>query len=389
MIGRSPSPDDSAAAGGTPVWDDGDWTPLPPLDGDVDADVCVVGLGGAGLSCVNELIARGVRRVVGVDATAVGGGAGGRNGGFLLAGLSRFHHDVVAAVGRERAAAIYRMTMAEIDRMVAATPSLIRRVGTLRVAESVEEERDCAAQRAAMVADGLPVETYDGPEGRGLLFPTDGAFQPLARCRELARRAVAAGASLYERSPVVSVDGTGVATARGRVRCGAVVVAVDGRLDRLLPELASVVRTARLQMLATAPVREVVATRPVYARWGYDYWQQLPDGRVALGGARDVGGDAEWTTEAVPTPAVQAALERRLRDGLGVHAPITHRWAAVVGYTADALPIAREVRPAVWAVGGYSGTGNVLGSLLGRAVGEAVVGGGAAVLGVFDGTGKW
>ena len=68
----------------------------------------------------------------------------------------------------------------------------------------------------------------------------------------------------------------------------------------------------------------------------------------------------------MPTAVVQGALEQRLRERLGVDAPITHRWAASVSYTADELPIVRDVRDGVWAIGGYSGTGNVIGSLLGR-----------------------
>ena len=37
-----------------------------------------------------------------------------------------------------------------------------------------------------MKQDGLPVELYNGPEGQGLLFPTDGVFQPLERARLMA-----------------------------------------------------------------------------------------------------------------------------------------------------------------------------------------------------------
>src|SRR5690606_21859933 len=114
----------------------------------------------------------------------------------------------------------------------------------------------------------------------------------------------------------------------GRVSCGAVVVAVDGRLERLLPELAGRVRTARLQMLATAPTGEVRLPRPVYRRYGFEYYQQLPNGRLVFGGFRDRGGDGEWTADARPHEAVQTLLERYLRDELGVTAPITHRGAA-------------------------------------------------------------
>jgi gamma-glutamylputrescine oxidase len=367
----------------SPVWDDHPWPGLPRLEADVEADVCVVGLGGSGLACVGELLEMGVR-AVGIDAGPVAGGAAGRNGGFLLAGTYAFYHDAVERYGRERARRLYRLTLEEMDRIAAETPDAVRRVGSLRVAASPEEEEDCRAQLAAMRADGLPAEPYEGPEGRGLRIPTDGAFQPLLRARTLARRAVERGAHLFERSPALSVSGTGVATPGGTVRCGAVVVAVDGRLERLLPELAGRVRTARLQMLATAPTDEVRVPCPVYARWGYEYWQQLPDGRVALGGFRDRGGEAEWTESGEPSEPVQALLERWLREGIGVRsAPVTHRWAAPVGFTPDGLPVLEEVRPGVWAAGGYSGTGNVIGAICGRAAAQLAVRGSSPLAAAF------
>lgn len=360
-------------APGMPVWDDAPWAPLPVLSGDERAAVCVVGLGGAGLSCIEALMGTG-HDVVGVDATDVGGGAAGRNGGFLLAGLAPFHHDAVEQYGRTRAAGLYRLTMTEQDRVYADMPDIARNTGSLRIAVSSDEEADCERQLAAMRMDGLPAEPYEGPEGRGLLIPTDGVFNPLARCRLLAQRVLLAGARLYCRSPVRSVAPREVRTGAGRVLCDAVVVAVDGRLELLLPELAGEVRTARLQMLATAPVGRRLSGRPVYARYGYDYWQQLPDGRMAIGGYRDTGGEGEWTHAAEPDDKVQSRIEGYLRDALGVEAPVTHRWAASVSYTTSGLPVARQVQDGVWAVGGYSGTGNVLSTLLGRAMARAATG---------------
>src|SRR4051812_1435494 len=101
---------------GTPVWDVGPAPDLPRLEGDVEADVCVVGLGGSGLTCVNELVRLGVR-VAGVEAGRVGGGAAGRNGGFLLAGLTLFYHDAVVRYGRGAARALYQLTLGELDRI--------------------------------------------------------------------------------------------------------------------------------------------------------------------------------------------------------------------------------------------------------------------------------
>jgi gamma-glutamylputrescine oxidase len=377
----------AADAPNTPVWDDGAWTPLPRLAGDARAEVCVVGLGGSGLACVGELLRRGVS-VVGIDAGTVASGAAGRNGGFLLAGAYDFYHNAVAKHGRERARRIYRTTMEEIRRMTAETPEAVRITGSLRVADTAEEADDCRAQLAAMRADGLPVEGYDGPEGQGLLMPTDGAFNPLLRCRILARRAMDAGARLYEHAPALDVRPGEVRTPAGTVRCDRVIVMVDGRLERILPELRGRVRTARLQMLATAPTDEVRVPRPVYARWGYEYWQQLPDGHIALGGFRDQGGEGEWTEDARPGDEVQARLERFLRDRIGVRAPVTHRWAASVGYTPSGLPVLEEVRAGVWAAGGYSGTGNVIGALCGRAAAEMATEGAsplAALIGRAEG----
>jgi len=142
-----------------------------------------------------------------------------------------------------------------------------------------------------------------------------------------------------------------------------VVVAVDGGLEHLVPSLAGRVRSARLQMVATAPADDVRLPRPVYARYGLDYWQQLPDGRVALGGGRDVGGEPEWTTDRVPSAPVQAHLERVLREDVGTAAPVEHRWVGVVAFTPDRLPVLAEPAPGLLAVGGYSGTGNLVGPL--------------------------
>lgn len=357
-----------------PSWGDAEAPlALPALTGDVHADVCVVGLGGSGLTCIDELHALGAARVVGIDAGTIGGGAAGRNGGFLLAGAAAFHHDAVETLGRERAIALYRLTLAELDRITRATPGHVRRTGSLRIAASGEELADCERQRAAMRADSLDVEWYEGAEGTGLLFPHDGVFDPLSRTRALARAAIARGARLFEHSPAIAIDTGVITTPTGRVHCDTVIVAIDGRLDVVFPELADRMRTARLQMLATAPLATMRFPRPVYARWGYDYWQQLPDGRLVLGGCRDRAEPDEWTHDTEPTQAVQRCMESVLREVLGVCEPITHRWGASVGYTPDGMPLVTEVRPHAWAAGGYNGTGNVIGALCGRMLAQRAV----------------
>jgi len=353
-----------------PVWGDPhEWTNPEPLRGEAEADVCVVGLGGSGLAAVGALLEAGAS-VVGLDAGPVGGGAAGRNGGFLLAGGALFHHAAVQAWGHERAVGIYEESLAEIDRLAAELGDVVRLVGSLRTPADAGEAADCARHREALERDGFPAAELDG----GVLVPSDGAIDPLARCRLLAGRAVAAGARLYAGTPATAITGARVTTPGGAVACAAVVVTVDGGLERVLPELADAVRSTRLQMLATEPVAEPVAPRPVYHRWGYDYWQQLPDGRLALGGGRDRHAEGEWGAPAEPGEAVQAELDRVLREDVGVDAAVTHRWAGVVAYTEDRLPVLARVRPGVIAAGAHCGHGNVLGSAAARAAAGIALG---------------
>lgn len=356
-----------------PVWDDQAWTPRPRLAGTVTADVCVIGLGGSGLAAIEELAALGVD-AVGLDARTVGAGAAGRNGGFVLAGLAKFFHETVDQFGPDTAAALYRHTAAEIQRQAQEFPGIIRLTGSLRLAADAAELADCRRHQAALLAAGFAAESYTGPEGEGILLPTDGVMQPLRRVRAIAARLLQNGGRLHENSPVRKITPGAVVTDAGVVRCETVIVAVDGRLELLFPGLTPRVRTARLQMLATAPAPEVRFSRPVYWRHGYEYWQQQPDGTVALGGFRDHALEEEWTTESEPTENIQGLLERFLRQHLGVRAPVTHRWAASVAYTADGLPVLQQVQDRVWAVGAYSGTGNIVGALSARAAARLACG---------------
>jgi glycine/D-amino acid oxidase-like deaminating enzyme len=130
-------------------------------------------------------------------------------------------------------------------------------------------------------------------------------------------------------------------------------------------------------MLATAPVPAILDC-PVYARHGYEYVHQTPDGRIALGGFSDLDGDASWTDRETVSSAVQARLDRYLAEELGLAGPeVTHRWAGVVGYAEDPLPRAGAVPGSdgrVLALGGYNGTGHVQAWVAAKAVAAQALG---------------
>lgn len=361
------------------IWDDAVTRPnLPALRENLTADVVIVGLGGSGLTAA-VLAAQAGLRVVGIDAGRIAAGAAGRNGGFLLAGIASFHHDAREKHGREKAVRMYQHSLNELDRLEQMTPASVRRDGVLRIAFDSDELQDCIAHRDALLEDGFEVQDFSGKQGDGLLITSDGVFHPASRAVELAHQAIAAGAQLFCDTSATLVESGKVTTPHGVIEANHVLVAVDGKLDRVLPTLAGEIRTTRLQMMATGPNPALTLDYPVYARYGYDYWQQLADGSVAMGGGRDKDVDNEWTESIETTAPIQQFIESRLR-GIGATAPITHRWAASVSYTETGLPLVREVFDRVWAIGGYCGTGNIIGALLGRGFVEHISTGTSQIL---------
>jgi hypothetical protein len=244
-------------------------------------------------------------------------------------------------------------------------------------ADRATELADCDGHEIALRTHGIAVERYDGPLGRGLFLPDDAAMNPARRAIGLAGR-LRTEAALHESTPVRSLAPRTVTTEHGTVSADLVVVAVDGRLDLLVPALAGRVRTARLQMVATEPIsaRDRLPC-PVYGRWGYDYAQQDAVGRIFCGGGRDRFVADEWTHDASPSEPVQGYIEQVAGRFAGREVAVTHRWAASVGFTTwtddtgarhgDGRALCALVDEGVMAIGGYNGTGNLVGPVAARA----------------------
>jgi gamma-glutamylputrescine oxidase len=257
--------------------------PVTALSDRSAPDVLVIGMGASGLEATAALARRGAD-VVALDAVGIAAGAAGANGGFLLAGLAMFHHAAVTALGRETAVDWYRRTLGELDRLADHEPTF-RRVGSVRTAADATETADIEAHLRGLRDDDLPARPYDGPLGRGLLVPGDGVFHPVARCRRLAVAALEAGATLVAPARVTRLGPGGIQVAGldRPLSSQRVLVAVDGGLERLVPGLTGRVRTARLQMLATAATDEVDLRHPVYHRTAWTTPSSCPRGRSSSG----------------------------------------------------------------------------------------------------------
>lgn len=351
---------------------------LPRSRSEERAEVVVIGGGVTGCACALTLAERGVRVRL-YEAREIAAGASGRNGGFALRGAAVPYDEARGELGDERARLLMELTERALDRMKDLAGDAFRRVGSLRLAFDDDERAALRREHDALRDHGFAVEWVDELEApldrlyRGaILHPRDGALHPARWVRRLAAHAANAGAEIREGERVTIEE----------LDADAVVVACDGFIPQLLPELP--VRATRGQVLATEPLHEHRYDRPHYARGGYDYWQQLPDGRLVIGGHRDASLATEDTDVEETTSLIQARLEALVEQLVGLRPEVTDRWAGIWGTTPDRVPLVGEVRDGVWVAGGYSGHGNALGLACGELVARTILGERSPELELFD-----
>src|SRR3954451_4205115 len=332
-------------------------------------DVAIIGAGIPGCSAALRLAEGGLSVRV-HEARGVAEGASGRNGGFALRGGASRYDVARETYGREQAAELWHWTERALDRMAELAGDSLRRTGSLRLAADEEEREQIRGEYEAMREDGVEAKWIDKPTGPffgAIEHADDGALQPARFVRRIAARAADAGAEIREHDSVDDV---------AALEADTVIVATDGYGHGLVTELADLVWPTRGQVIVSEPLDDVLYDRPHYARQRFDYWQQLPDRRLLLGGFRDVSIMDELTDVEETTPAIQASLERFMGELIGTEPQISHRWAGIFGLTQDMLPLVGRVpgHDGLWVAGGYSGHGNVLGFACGALVPDAILG---------------
>ena len=78
---------------------------------------------------------------------------------------------------------------------------------------------------------------------------------------------------------------------------------------------------------------------------------------MLVGGWRDTAMEVEVGEDATPTDRVQRHLDAFLAEH-GVRAPVTHRWAGIMGFSHDGLPYIGKRASGVYMLAGFTGHGN-------------------------------
>jgi glycine/D-amino acid oxidase-like deaminating enzyme len=373
--------------------------PAPPLSGERDADVVVVGGGYTGMwAAWHAKALEPEARVVLLEADEhCGRGPSGRNGGFCnvmwlslpsmrerwgaenALAVARAAEDAVAAIGEF-------CESEEVD-------AWFRHAGYLKVStaeafddstlEAVAACRELGEAGAAqeLSADEVAARCASPAFRGGVLFPDAATVQPARLALGLRERLRAKGVEIFESSPMQSLkrrrSGVEARTDGGVVRGGTAVLAIGGAAKRLGGPLRGRLSIASSHIVLTEPVPELLEEIGwtggeciTDSRALIDYFRTTPDGRIAFGwggGRIALGGGLGGRIE----------LDREVIDRTILHMSgffpglrgrrITHAWGGPIDASPTHLPLVRPLRgDRAFAAAGYTGNGVGPSHMVGR-----------------------
>ncbi len=371
------------------------WPRWEKLSGDVEADVCVIGGGLAGLTVAREMIGRG-HAVTLLEADAVAAHASGRNGGFVSGGFALPVAGIEKRIGRSAAQEIWALSCDGVRYVHDAvstlqTPGIIAGRGKLKVwrvddAEAVLRQADLmntyygtdySVWERLKVREHLRTDCY-----YHALYDRRGFhINPLLYARALAHDAWRQGVNIYEASRALSLrpvqGGWHVVTAHGLVRSAHVVLCINATrqgiyrpLQRAILPVATFVTASEVM---TEKLRQSIRFKGCIAdqRRAGDYFRIFPDGPHE----RLIWGGRMTTNTSIP-----ADLTRRLGKDIQSVFPqlgyfqMTHTWGGVMGYAVHRMPIIGQLKEGLWAATAFGGHGlnttAMAGSLIAAAIAE-------------------
>ena len=364
----------------------------PTLEGDVMADVVVIGAGFTGLSAALELAEAGYKVVV-LEAETIGFGATGRNGGQICTGFSPGQARLESQLGKGDALKCFSIAEESksliVDRIAKYNIKCDLKWGYLHCSPKPNREQELKAWRDEYEALGyhgceilskaeieakLGTQLYHG----GMRDPRSGHFHPLNYCLGLAAAAQKAGAVIYEKSHVLDVN-TGekpwARTATGKISAKFMIIGGNGYLGktvkplygRVMPVTSFVVTT---EILGEDVARSLIRDDEAVADTNFilNYYRRTADHRLLFGGGANYS-----TLEPADVGAFMKKNMLKVFPQLG-DVKISHAWGGYIAITSNRLPDCGWLSPTTCYAHGYSGQGVALAGVYGKLMAEAIRG---------------
>ncbi len=344
-------------------------------------DLVIVGAGYAGLTAA-LVAARAGRSVQVFDKQRPGEGASSRNGGIASGNLQIGLSKMIKKLGQERAVEVYREGISARQGLARflqeeAIDCDYKPVGRFTGATSPKDYDDLGRENdvinrhldlGAYLVDraGQHQEVGSDHYFGGQVRPDIGGLHPAKFHAGLLAKALAAGAQVHGETAVMGVmrdgDTFDVATVRGKVRAGQVIVATNGYTDKSNKWLRRRLVPVPSRMIATEPLAPGVLDQlmPKRRMLGetsrlFHYFRPSPDGTRILFGGREGSFDGLLRTDL-------ALIFPQLED-----VGISHAWSGYLAFNLDYLP-RLFVRDGVHYAVGFCGSGVVWAWWLGQKV---------------------
>jgi len=381
-------------------------TPWPALDGDLTADVCVIGGGFTGVNTAIELAQRGLSVVL-IEARRIGWGASGRNGGQLIRGIGHEVEGFARYVGNDGVRYLQRAGIDSVElvrqRITENAIECDLRWGFCELANTPAQFAAFKDEQVSLDELGYQHQTrLVGPElirqqvvnadgyAGGLIDMGSGHLHPLDLVQGEARLAASLGVRIFEQSPVLQIihgETVEVRCASGSVRAGSLVLGCNAHLDELEQQLSGKVLPAGSYIIATEPLSEERAAQLIPhnlalcdQKVGLDYYRLSADRRLLFGGACHYSGRDPADIAAYMRPKMLKVFPQ-LAD-----VRIDYQWGGKIGITANRFPQVGRLKqqPNVFYAQGYSGHGVNVTHWCAKLLGEAIHAGHSQGMDVFS-----
>jgi glycine/D-amino acid oxidase-like deaminating enzyme len=357
---------------------------------DLDADICVVGAGLAGLTVALEAARLGASVVV-LEGRHVGWSASGGLLGTVMPGFGLGLKDLIARIGLEDAKELWDLSKEGADYVRAQAteqqmPGIAVTDGVLEVSNVDAGDRlisemqmlgeDFATEVQGWQIDQVRAQLRTDRYFHGVYFPK--AFQIDGRkyVHGLAALATRAGARIFEDTPVVGIDASGIrkriVTPSARLRASHIVLAGNVHLGapsrRLSETLLPVWRYAGITEPLGDRLSEVIAFKgSVMDTDGVDQFRVLEGGRL-------MWASPETTWDARPLRQA-SGIARRIRTifpQLG-RVQIEDVWGGATGQTVHGMPQVGQLRRGLWVASGFGRQGMATSAMAGQLIARSIL----------------
>jgi len=366
--------------------------PQPRLNGDLTADICIIGAGFTGLSAALELAEAGYKVIV-LEAREVGYGASGRNGGQICTGFSPGQQRIEAQLGKEDAVKCFAIAE-EAKKLI------VERINKYKIdcdlkwgylhaipkpsqfegLQAWKDEWDALGYTDTQILSKVELEErlgttiYHGALREG----GAGHFHPLNYCLGLAKAAIAAGAQIFENSAVLNFEPGAIVTARtaqGSISAKFVIIGCNAYIGKMMPKLYGRIMPVTSYIIATEPLGEnraksLIRDNDAVANTNFivDYFRLTKDTRLLFGGR------ASYSTLEPPNLGTfmrprMLSVFPELKD-----VKIDHAWGGYIAITSNRIPDCGRLEPNIYYAHGYSGQGVALAGMYGKLMAECVKG---------------